>query len=64
MLRFTTRDLLWAALVVALLASHASTRMAVQKARVERDLWWNQLARDAGVIRQIQREQARQWFAK
>lgn len=64
MLRFTTRDLLWAALVAALLAYHASCRLDVQEARVERDLWWNQLARDAGVIRQIQREQARQWFAK
>lgn len=62
--RFTTRDLLWAALVVALLASHVSTRLAVQKARIEQNLWWNQLARDAGVIRQMQREQIRQAFAK
>ncbi len=63
-MRFTTRDLLWAALVVALLAYHASCRLDVQVARVERDLWWNQLARDAGVIRQMQREQTRQAFAK
>lgn len=64
MLKFTTRDLLWAMVVVALLASNVSQRIAVMRVRVEQDLKWHQLARDAGVIRQIQREQMRQTFSK
>ncbi len=64
MLKFTTRDLLWSMVVVALLASNVSQRLAVMRARVEQDLKWNQLARDAGVIRQIQREQMRKAFSK
>lgn len=62
MLKFTTRDILWAMIVVALLASHTSRRLAVMRAVVDNDLRWNQLARDAGVIRQIQCEQMRQTF--
>ncbi len=64
MLRFTTRDLLWLTAVLALSASHAGHRMDVMMARVERDIFWDKLARDAGVIRQIQREHIRQVFNK
>lgn len=63
-MRFTIRDLAWAMVVVALLASHASHRLDIQRALVERDLRWNKLARDAEVIRQIQREQVRQLFER
>ncbi len=64
MLKFTTRDMLWAMVVAAILAYHASLRLSVREAVVSNDLKWNQLARDAGVIRQIQREQTRQTFRK
>lgn len=64
MLRFTIRDLLWLMVVLALAASHVGHRMDVMEARVERDVFWDKLARDAGVIRQIQREHVRQTFKK
>ena len=64
MLKFTTRDMLWAMVVAVILAYHASLRLSVMEAVVANDLKWNQLARDAGVIRQIQREQMRQTFSK
>lgn len=38
--------------------------MDVMMARVERDVFWDKLARDAGVIRQIQREHVRKVFSK
>lgn len=63
-MRFTTRDLLWLAVVLALVASHVGHRMDLMVARTERDIFWDKLARDAGVIRQIQREHIKQVFSK
>ncbi len=55
-IRFTTRDLLWLTVVLALLASRVEMQVAVSKAVLENNLRWHDLARGAGVFRQIDRE--------
>lgn len=58
-MRFTTRDLLWLTVVLALLASRVETEVAVARAKYEKDMRWNDLAFRAGVHAKINREEWR-----